>query len=82
MKSLIDDIENIEMFVDDVEKCLNSNILSALGGGGGDPGRNELTIAAEAFKLLKRYGMVVRDGLDIRECLEGDNIYNENFLEY
>ena len=64
-----------------IQKILNDTIENLLYGGCSDPGTSELEGAACCFKTLKLLGLKVKDEANRRMELEGDNLYNENFLK-
>jgi hypothetical protein len=64
-----------------IEKNLNTTISNLLYGGGGDPGWSELAGAAASFEVLKLLGLKVKSEKDIRQTLEGENVYDDNFIK-
>lgn len=64
-----------------VSKNLNATISNLLYGGGGDARWGELAGAAACFKTLKLLGLKIKNEDDIRLELEGENVYNDNFLK-
>ena len=64
-----------------IQKMMNDTISNLLYGGSSDPGWGELAGAAVCFQTLKILGLKIKGEKDIRRELEGENIYDENFLE-
>lgn len=64
-----------------VEKRLNQAMRDLLYGGGGDPGWTELSGAATCFEILKLLGLKIKEEKDIRQTLEKDNVYDDNFIK-
>jgi len=65
----------------EIEDSLNRIIDNLINGPAGDPIWEHCASAAEAFILLKKLGLKVKNENDIRLFLEHDNICNVNFLE-
>jgi hypothetical protein len=64
-----------------IEKLLNDNVSELLWGGGGDPGWGELNGATICLKVLKLLNLKIKNEKDVRFTLEGENVYNDNFLK-
>lgn len=58
---------------------LKEAVRDVLYGGGGDPGRTELIVAAEICKVLEAEGHKIADNGIVR-TLSGENVYNHNYL--
>jgi hypothetical protein len=64
-----------------IQKMMNDTISDLLYGGSSDAGWAELAGSATCFKILQILGLKIKDEKEVRTELEGENIYDENFLE-
>jgi hypothetical protein len=64
-----------------IQKMMNDIISDMLYGGAGDPGISELTAATVCVQTLLLLGLKIKNEKDVRRELEGENVYDRNFLE-
>lgn len=64
-----------------IQKYLNDLISEMHYGGSSDPGGNELTCMAYAYRVLEALELKIKDKEEVERCLKGENVYDHDYLE-